>query len=190
MKIYKIASYEFLKKEFLERFRPQSLSGLAAEALKFNSINEFEHSFLGEVRHGTYWHVTDDPNFVIDPDKGPRDMTSGAMYQVARKGDLMVTSDLSHWAKYYKDRKYVAEIDLSSLSPREYSQVKRGCGNEFYISDASKARVIRVLPLREALKIDEYRNKRLPSSSEKLMEFYNRVWQEYNEFIRQHDNFK
>jgi hypothetical protein len=76
------------------------------------------------------------------------------------------------------------------LSPREYSQVKRGCGNEFYISDASKARVIRVLPLREALKIDEYRNKRLPSSSEKLMEFYNRVWQEYNEFIRQHDNFK
>jgi hypothetical protein len=45
MKIYKIASYEFLKKEFLERFRPQSLSGLAAEALKFNSINEFEHSF-------------------------------------------------------------------------------------------------------------------------------------------------
>ena len=70
-----------------------TLSGLAAEALKCSSFEEFERAFLGDIKHGTYWHWTDDPNFVIDPSKGPRDMSSLAAGKMD-SGKLMVTSDL------------------------------------------------------------------------------------------------
>jgi hypothetical protein len=156
---------------------PKSLQGLAAEALKYDTFKEFEHAFLGEIKHGTYWHWTDDPNFKIDPSKGPRDMSSlstGSM----DAGKLMITSDLEYWSDYGpggKGRPYVALIDMSEVPKGAYRQVNRGFGNEFFVSDPSKAKVEAVYPRQRALQVNRERSKALPQSSEELEGFYDRV---------------
>lgn len=55
---------------------PSILSGLANEARKYSDPDQFQRAFLREIKHGMYWHITDDPNFFIDPQKGPTDMSS------------------------------------------------------------------------------------------------------------------
>jgi len=167
--------------DFLKQFKPQSQAGLAAEALKSPSFEEFEHNFLGQIKHGTYWHITDNPNFTIDPLKGPRDMSSMSTGKMT-PGALMITSHLENWIPEYPDRKWVAEIDMSAVDMNDYSQVKRGFGNEFYVKNPSKARVVRVIPVAQALKIDRYRHNKIPQSSEVLETFYNNIWTNYKAF--------
>lgn len=151
------------------------LSPLAKEALKYDSFEEFENAFVQQIKRGEYWHITEDPNFVIDPGKGPRDMSSMASGGISR-GALMVTSHLEHWADNYRDtRKYAALIDLTDLSPKEYRQVSRGFGNEFFLAPeaARKAKVIEVLPIKNALSRSHRFFKALPGSSDQLEEFWN-----------------
>jgi hypothetical protein len=107
------------------------------------------HSF-----QGIYWHLTDSPDFKISLDKGPRDMSSLASGRVT-PGELMVTSDLRHWAAYYGDsRPYAALIDLGSLEPyREYQNVSRGFGHEIMVYKPMKAVVVAVIPTKSAFKI-------------------------------------
>jgi hypothetical protein len=166
--------------KFLSLFRPQSLRGLASEAIKSGSFENFEKDFSMEIKHGTYWHITDDPNFQIDLNKGPRDMSSMSPTSESSGSGLMVTTHLENWLPYFKDRKYVAEIDMSNVDRRHYYQVSRGFGNEFFVTDPSKARVVRVLPLQQALRLNRYRHGVLPKSREELESFYNRVIDEYN----------
>jgi hypothetical protein len=156
---------------------PPSLRGLAAEALKYDTFEDFEHAYVGQIKHGRYWHVTDNPNFVIDPEKGPRDMSSMSMDNTGiDKGKLMITSDLPHWVSYYKQGKnprlYAAEIDMSAVPQDQYLQVNRGFGNEFWVSDPSMARVVRVVPIKNALDIDRRYGKMQPSSSREFEELY------------------
>lgn len=167
--------------DFLKQYKPQSLAGLAAEALKSPTFDDFEHNFLGQIKHGTYWHITDNPNFTIDPLKGPRDMSSMATGEMT-PGALMITSHLENWIPEYPNRKYVAEIDMSAVDMSDYYQVKRGFGNEFYVKNPSKARVIRVIPVEQALKIDRYKHGKIPQSSEALKAFYKNVWLDYVSF--------
>jgi hypothetical protein len=154
---------------------PAGLQGLAAEARKYPTFEEFRQAFSREIKHGTYWHVTDDPNFTIDPAKGPRDMSSmggGGM----SAGRLMITSHLSNWADYYgKSRPYAALIDMSQVAPDAYRQVSRGFGNEFFVDDPSKAKVIKVVPIAQAKQIDRRLHRQLPGSNEKLEEFWRRA---------------
>jgi len=123
---------------------PKILAGLAAEARKYNNIEDFQNAFLGQIKHGRYYHVTEDPNFTIDPLKGPRDRSSMASGEMA-PGFLMITSHLENWLPGYANRKYVAIIDMSDVPEDKYRQVNRGFGNEFWVSDPSKAKVIKVL---------------------------------------------
>lgn len=156
---------------------PKSLQGLAAEARKCDSFEEFEHDYLGQIKHGTYWHWTDDPNFKIDPSKGPRDMSSLSTGRVDQ-GKLMITSHLDAWSDYgpeEKGRPYAALIDMSEVPREAYKQVSRGFGNEFYVSDPSRARVEAVYPRAQAFRVDRVRHGMLPQSSEELEEFYNKV---------------
>lgn len=176
---YRLAQEDF--SEFLKTFRPTSLMGLAAEALKAPNYEKFERNYSMEIKHGTYWHITDDPNFQIDLAKGPRDMSSLAAGEMT-PGALMVTSHLENWLPYYPTRKYVAEIDLSAVDMNDYYQVKRGFGNEFYVKNPALARVVKVLPVAQALKIDRYRHAKIPQSEESLREFYEKVMQSYQQF--------
>lgn len=182
MKIYKISNFnnEVLKL-FLDKFRPSGLKGLAAEAIKSESFRDFETNFIGEIKHGTYWHITDNPNFTIDSDKGPRDMSSMSNGGIT-KGTLMVTTHLENWIGEYPDRQYVAEIDLSQVDSKDYYQVNRSFGNEFFIKNPSLARVVQVIPLKNALRLDKRRNSILPNSQQSLEEFYNDVQKRWVEF--------
>ena len=158
---------------------PSGLKDLASEAKKYNTFEEFEKAFLGQIKHGTYYHITDNPNFTIDPKLGPRDMSSMAMGKMT-PGKLMATSHLEHWASEYPERKYVAILDFSEVDPKSYFQVNRGFGNEFFVSDPSKVKVKKVVPIKEALKHDKKINKILENeitSSDKLRDFFNIVKQ-------------
>jgi hypothetical protein len=124
---------------------PKILQGLAAEARKYKTFDEFQNAFLGQIKHGRYYHVTDNPDFTIDPHKGPRDMSSMAIGNPTSIGKLMITSHLENWLPGYKERKYVAIIDMSEVPEKEYWQVNRGFGNEFHVNNPDKAKVIKVL---------------------------------------------
>ena len=155
---------------------PETLWGLAAEALKYSTFAEFEHAFLVEIKHGLYWHVTEDPGFTIDPAKGPRDMSSIAIGHESNAGKLMITSHLEYWAdEYSNSRMYAALIDMSQVPKEAYYQVNRGMGNEFFVQDPSKAAVLEVYNLKAALRLDSDHHAALPSSSEELEQFYNSV---------------
>lgn len=161
--------------KFTTRFSrgvPKSLMGLAAEARKSQDFEEFEKNYSHEIKHGLYWHVSDNPNFSIDLKKGPRDMSSmggGGM----TTGKLMVTSDLPNWVAYYgKSRSYAALIDMSMVPSENYSQVNRGFGNEFYVDNPLSARVIEVMPVSRALAKDRQWKQVVPKSKEELKDFY------------------
>ncbi len=129
----------------------KELEPLAQEALKYKTAEDFHKDFLFNIKQGRYWHITDDPNFSIDPLKGPHDMSSLADGTMD-PGKLMVTSDPQHWAAEYDgSRKYIAEIDMSGVKPSDYSQVNRGFGNEFYVNDPTNAKVLKVVPLEQGL---------------------------------------
>lgn len=148
-------------------------SGLYADALKAPSFEDFKKDYTQQIKHGKYYHITEDPNFRIDPEKGASDTMSYSTSK-PKKGSLMVTSDLPYWAAGYGDsRKYVAEIDMSDVPRNQYEQVNRGQGNEFFIENASKAKVKRVVPLDEAIEEADAYNKQIPQSEEELREFYN-----------------
>ena len=186
---------EIIEQPVIEESKPQrktkipvALKGLAAEARKSKDFKEFEKNFLLQLKHGTYWHWTDDPNFTIDPTKGPRDMSSMAGGTMDA-GKLMITSDIDAWSDYGpqgKGRQYVALVDMSEVTPKDYYQVNRGFGNEFFVSDPLKAKVVKVYTRKQAMAIDRQRRRAVPESEEKLKEFYDTVRAEgYQEPISQ-----
>ena len=158
---------------------PEILHGLVAEAKKYSTFEEFEKAFLVELKHGLYWHITDNPNFAIDPEKGPHDMSSLSTGHSMSKGKLMITSHLTYWASsYFPQRKYAALIDMSEVSSKLYYQVNRGMGNEFFVTNPSKAKVIKVFHLKDALRIDDMHHKIAPQSKEELKQLYEKAQME------------
>lgn len=163
---------------YLEKGKiPKVLGGLAAEANKAPSFEAFQKDFLLDIKHGVYWHWTQDPHFAIDPTRGPKDMSSMAMTASEAPGDLMITSDLDAWSDYGEGgvgRPYAALIDMSSVPREKYKQSGRGFGNEMYIDNAMQtgARVIKVYDRRGAFKFDRYAHSFKPSSSQELQKFY------------------
>ena len=168
-------------------------NGLRAEARKYNSFEEFEKAWLREIKHGLYWHITYDKNFQIDPEKGPGD-TSSLSSGGVDKGKLMITSHLAYWADSYMDeeltggnpREYAAAIDMSNVPENKYRQVNRGFGNEFFVEDTSQAKVLAVLPINEALKVDEQFQEQLPQNQASLKEIYD---QEHNSSQMKHPTY-
>lgn len=161
---------------------PGLLKGLAAEARKTSSFEEFEKDYIVQVKHGLYWHWTNDPNFRIDPEKGPRDLSSMASDGMT-PGKLMVTSHLEYWADYGpggKGRPYAALIDMSDVPRDQYRQVSRGFGNEFFVNDPGLAKVIKVYPRSSAFRVDNQHDKLIPQSEEALRDFYQFVTGEEN----------
>ncbi len=154
---------------------PRMLAGLAAEAKKAPTFDEFEKDFIIDLKHGRYYHLTDNPNFEIDPKKGPRDMSSMAGGTM-EPGKLMITSHLDNWAAYYgKSRPYVAIIDMSAVPRDAYHQVKRGFGNEFWVENPAAAKVVNVMSMAAAKASDRRFTKVLEQtilSEQDLQAFY------------------
>lgn len=158
---------------------------LLNEAKKHSSFEDFKNYYLLEIHHGLYWHITSNPDFKIDLDKSPRDMSSLSINPEFGNKGLMITSDLEHWHYYYNfdedenpyidmPRPYAALLDLSNLSPFMYKQIKRGFGNEMFL-DASiipNVKIINIYPIEEALKIDKEYHELLPSNEKELQKIY------------------
>ena len=154
---------------------PKVLKGLAYEARKYDSFEDFKKAFLGQIKHGKYYHVTQDANFKIDPQRGPRDMSSMASGRET-PGKLMITSDLPNWADYYSgSRPYAAIINMDEVPKDAYKQVNRGFGNEFYVDDPTKAKVETIIPIKTAKKRDRYYSSKLPGSETELRSFYDKA---------------
>ena len=155
----------------------KELEPLAKEARKYKTAEEFEKAFLGEIKHGQYWHVTDNPNFKIDSTKGPRDLVSTGVGKEA-KGKLMITSDLDNWTDTFIERKFAALIDMSKVDSKDFSQVNRQFGNEFFVENPANARVSKVIPVEEALKESANFQKALEGTIKNktdLTDFFNKV---------------
>lgn len=147
---------------------PRKPSGLLGEARKYDNFDDFRKAFLREIRHGDYWHLTDNPNFAVDLTKGPRDMSSMASGKMSA-GKLMMTSDLNTWADYYGSaRPFAARIDMGNVPKEKYWSVNRGFGNEFFVDDPSAARVLEVLPVKSAKAKAARTAKKLPQNDDEL----------------------
>lgn len=148
-------------------------------ASHYDNFNDFQKSFLVDLNHGYYWHLTNDPNFTINPQKGPRDMSSIAKGQIREPGALMVTTHLDHWDDEYNNpevtRPLAALIDLSDIDPRKLKQVDRGFGNEFYLTPelARQAKLVEIMPIEKARSLDKRLHSTLPTNKNELMNIWN-----------------
>ena len=125
------------------------ITALKQETSKYKTFDEYEKAFSREYKRGIYYHLTDNPNFVVDLSKGATDAATGKM----TPGSIMFTTDLDYWADTtWTDRPYVAILDLSDVDESQFTQVNTGQGNEFYLDNASKVKVKEVIPVDEALK--------------------------------------
>jgi len=172
--------------ENVEKFSHPLLRYLAAEARKCETFEEFKHDYINDIKHGVYWHITRSPNFAIDPSRGPTDRSTMSDGRT-NTGKLMITSHPEYWDSHYNydseneqrhpaddpySRPYAAMIDMSEVPRDKYQQVNRGFGNEMMVHDIQNARVDRILPVEEALKLDEEYYGFIPNTEDELKQFY------------------
>ena len=153
-----------------------SINYLMNEAKKYDTFEDFKKAYIIQIKHGLYWHLTDNPNFNVDLEKGPRDMSSLTFNDSFTPGALMITSHLEYWDDFYNEdeitRGYAALIDMSESDISNYYQVNRGFGNEFFVNDASQVKVVGVYPINEAKRINDLYNELLPSNDDELREIF------------------
>lgn len=151
-----------------------SLRPLAKLATHYKSFEAFESDYQLKNYHGLYWHLTDNPNFALNPGQIPRDASTMAGEGTGQPG-LMVTTDISNWRETLGEtRQYAALIDLGDLNPNvDYQNVARGFGHEIFVNKPDGARVISVHPIAKAERIsDRNYSEVLPNSSEELRAVY------------------
>jgi hypothetical protein len=117
---------------------------------------------IDEYTNGPFWHITHDPNFQIDPNKGPTDASSMGGDEMNR-GALMMTDDPHIWAgTFHSHPEDLAAGEYENDDPRMYAAeivphgpfkaTHRGFGPEYYMENAAdNAHVKRVVPLEQAL---------------------------------------
>jgi len=131
---------------------PPILKPLAKEAHKYKSADDYQAAFLGDINHGIWFHVTDNPKFTVSKETVPKDYSSMSPGGGGTKG-LMVTGDLDAIAVNMKGRDYVAVLDLSEVPPKYIKQVSRGFGNEMFLPAEilDKVKVSRVVKRKSAI---------------------------------------
>lgn len=153
-----------------------NLYGLLAEAKKHDTFESFEKSWFRGLQ-GRYYHLTDNPQFTINPQTGPRDTLSTVVGN-PDVGALMVTSTPNVWHENYEGtRPYAAIIDLSASPKDSYYETTRGYGHETYVTPegAKYAKVEQVLPIEQALKDASRYRKTIPQSRQELQALYESV---------------
>lgn len=164
--------------ETSKRISPR-LIYLAKLAKHYKTFKEFENDYQIKNFHGIYWHLTTNPNFVINPKQAPTDLSSLASGPGSTPG-LMVSTDIGNWhATFNQRRQYAVQIDLSDLIPNvDYRGVNRGFGHEIFVFKPEGAKVVKILPISKALKqnYDDYR-RNLPQNQEQLKRLYDLVHQ-------------
>jgi len=166
--------HNILEESVNNLYRTKSLIPLIKLSKHYNTFEEFERDYQGKNYHGVYWHLTNNPDFKINPTQSPTDLSSMAMGGSKEPG-LMVTTDLGNWYETFKKlRKYAALIDLSNLKPNvDYRYVGRGFGHEIYVFKPQGAKVIKTYPIKNAMDIQRrFYKSVLPQSQEELKQLY------------------
>lgn len=142
-------------------------------ALKYDDFEGMKRDWLVKNYHGTYFHLTNDPDFKINPKQAPREGSSLASGENRTPG-LMVTTDLANWEETLGPRPYTAIIELDKLEPGvDYRDSTRGFGAEIFIFKPADVSVIDVVPTKEAHKIsDRLYDEIYPQSERELREIW------------------
>ncbi|VVB55125.1 Uncharacterised protein [uncultured archaeon] len=156
---------------------PTTLLPLAAEARKYTDPKEFADSFVIDIMHGRYWHITRDPNFKIKKQQ-PTDYSTMAGGIPSSVG-LMVSADPELWHEYFEKRDFIAEIDLAHAIPNEdFIVVNRGFGHEIFVNNLKAVSVKNVMPIEQGLADSQKYNKELErvlNSEEDAIDFWRKA---------------
>lgn len=135
----------------------RALEPLMQEARKYENFDDFSHDFSIRGMHGRYWHLTEDPNFTIDPTYMPKDYMTGAGSEHIAGVGLMVSSVPDRWRGYFPRRKYAAEIDLSqAYKDQDFDIYPYGVEYEVFIHNLDAVSVKRVMPIEQAMRQYRY----------------------------------
>lgn len=136
---------------------------LAAQALKYDKFNQFAEAYWNQCARGIYWYPTDDPKFDIDASK----------QKIAKAGRFSVfCNPLLALSGAGKDKKYVAEINVTNVVRSKISVVKGTQSAKIKIKDLQDAYVMRVLNGSQAIRSWKYQQGLLPSSKDQLRRFW------------------
>jgi hypothetical protein len=139
---------------------------LAAQALKYDKFDPFANAYWNQCARGIYWYPTDNPNFDID----------AKIQKLAKGGRFEVfCNPLLALAGTNKDKKYVAEINVTNVVRSKISAVKGAQGAKIKIKDLQDAYVMRVLSGAQAVRSWKYQQGLLPSSRDQLRRFWERA---------------
>jgi hypothetical protein len=172
------------------------ISALIKQANKFKTFEEFKNFYTNEIYHGYYWHLTEDPDFKISSEIGPRDMSSLSDGSQGERGALMMTSHLEYWDSHYNSegiiRPYAVLLDASDIDPVHLKQVSRGFGNEVYVyPDAvKKLKIVGVYNIKYAKQLEKKFDNIVPQSETELNDLWNKRQQSLNESARPKDIIK
>jgi hypothetical protein len=130
----------------------------------------------------SYWHVTDDPNFQVNPNQIPFDTNEG------KKPGLFVSQDPHYWASMFNSHpEELASNEYENETPRGYLAEmnaqpegfgNRGYGQEWFIDHPSQDQVKRVWPMQEGL--NEY-DRQAPDREQEAIQ----QWQREQEAMQQ-----
>jgi GNAT superfamily N-acetyltransferase len=151
-------------------------------AKQYDTFDEFRRDWVTKNYHGIYWHVTDDPNFKIDPHYVPREMSSmgtGEGGPSEGPGALEVTTDPQNWGAVFKGkRKYIARIELGDAKPGvDFQDTTRGFGGEIWVNNLDKVKVTKVYPWEKGLAAHRrlYEGGGLPQGEEDLQAIWDQA---------------
>lgn len=100
--LYVIKLTNILKEVIDDFSRKKRLIPLINLAKHYKTFEEFFHDYQLYNYHGIYWHLTDNPNFQIDPKYSPSDLSTLAIGGSKEPG-LMVTTDLANWYSTFRE---------------------------------------------------------------------------------------
>jgi len=153
--------------------RSKVKDALAAEAIGYKKFEDFSRAYWDKCARGIYWYATDEKRFYI----------GGHEERLIKEGRFFVacSPDLALSGKN-KDKKYVAELDVTGLSSNDIAMKRGSAGAEIKIIRKPKfIKVTRVLDAAQARRSFKWQLSILPSSQEELRKVWNVAWEKKEE---------
>ena len=136
---------------------------LAKQALNYPKFAEFADVYWNKCARGIYWYPTDSKDFDI----------SARQQTAAKNGKFSVfCNPLLALSGANKNKKYIAEINVSEVMKTKISAVKGQYGAKIRLMDLQDAFVMRILDAEKARRSWKYQQGLLPSSKDQLRKFW------------------
>jgi hypothetical protein len=148
---------------------------LGKQALNYPKFKDFANAYWNHCARGIYWYPTNDESFDI----------SARQQRAAKNGKFSVfCNPLLALSGANKNKKYVAEINVSNVMRSKIVAVRGQQGAKIRIMDLQDAYVLRVLSAEKAKRSWRYQQGLLPSSKDQLRRFWTDVRSKEKERLR------